>query len=188
MDASVEGPIRDVETLDGVHEGCDGEPSRRKPAAVPPPADVVSHPTGVDTEGKHALWTNRRADFPVVHECRGATEFAVLSNPRGIEHHDSAAGLALHAAAFGLPPALLVGQFAQGLDEIEFDDLPLIAIDVIRRLGPAERAAQLLGCRMPLRLGATRRALVLFECGDHLMPKKSRSGVPAFSSLKPGKW
>jgi len=72
----------------------------------------------------------------------------------------------LHAAPVGIPAALLFRQLAQRLDEIELDDLSLLAIDRVRRLGSAERTHQLLLCRIPLRLRTAGGTVVFFECCD----------------------
>ena len=97
--------------------------ARREPSASPPAADVVANPARVDSKRQHALRADRRPDLLVVHERRRAAELAVLADPRRIEHHDRTTGLALDAAPLGLPAALLVGQLAQRLDQIELDDL-----------------------------------------------------------------
>ena len=171
MDLRVERPVRDVEALDRVDEGRDRQLPRREPPAPPPAPDVVANPAGIDSKRQHALRADRRSDLLVVHQRGRSAELTVLAHARGIEHHDGATGLALDAASLGLPPALFFGQLAQRLDQIELDDLPVLAIDLIRRLGPAERADQLLRGRIPLRLRTARGALVLLEgCNlrDHL--------------------
>ena len=108
-----------------------------------------------------ALRTDGRSDLLVVHERGRAAELAVLSDARRIEHHHGAARLALDAATLRLPAAFLLGQLAQRLHQIELDDLPLLAIDLVRRLGSAERAHELLRGRIPLRLRTAGGALVL---------------------------
>ncbi len=105
----------------------------------------VAHAVAVDLERQHALRADRRLDLLVGDERRRAAELAVLPHARGLEHHHRVAALALHAAALGLPAALVVGQLAQRRDEVELPPtLPVVAIEPVRRLGAAERAHELL--------------------------------------------
>ena len=166
MHLRVECPVRDVEAFDRVDEGRECQFPRRKPAALPPPPNIVAHATGVYSKRQDALRTDRRSDLLVVDESRRAAELAVLPDSRWIEHHHGAARLALDAATLRLPAAVFLGQVAKRLHQIELDDLALLAIDLIGRLGPAERAHKLLRCGIPLRLGTAGGALVFLECCD----------------------
>jgi hypothetical protein len=164
MDLRVERPVRNVKALDRVDEGRDRQLPWRKPPAPPPSTDVVANAAGIDSKWQHTLRADRRSDFLVVHQRGRSAELTVLPHASGIEDHDRATRLTLNAAARGLPPSLFFGKLAQRLHQIELDDVPVLTIDLIRRLGAAERAEQLLRGRIPLRLSTARRALVLFEC------------------------
>ena len=182
MHLRVKRPVRDVEALDRVDEGRERELSRREPSASPPAPDVVANPAGIDSKRQHALRSDRRPDLLIPDKGGRAAELAVLPHSRRIEHHDGPTGLALDASPLGLPPAILVGQLTEGLDQIELDDLPLLAIDLIRRLRPAERADQLLRGRIPLRLRTARGALVLLE-GCDLQDRNQNPGDTSFCIL-----
>ena len=162
----VEGPVGDVEALDGVDECRPPQPSRRQPLAPPPLADALAHGAGINAERQHAGGADGRLDLLIGHERRRAAELAVLPHARRIEHHHRLAALALHAVAFRLPAARLVGQFAQRPREVLFGDFPRGPIDLIRRLGATERAHELLLRRVPLGLRAAGRALVLVDRED----------------------
>ena len=50
---------------------------------APPAADVVAHLVAIHPERQHALRTDGRLDFLVVHQRRRAAELAVLADPIG---------------------------------------------------------------------------------------------------------
>src|SRR5688572_15104251 len=139
-----------------------------QPLLPPPVTDVFADARAVDAERQHAVRADGRLDLRVLDERWRAAELAGLSHPCEIEDHHRPARLALHAPPRYLPPALVLGQRPQGCDEIELDDLPGVTVDAIRRFGAAERTAQLLRCRVPLRLRAAGRAGVLLESGNGL--------------------
>jgi hypothetical protein len=62
-----------------------------------------------------------------------------------------------------LPAAVLLGNVAQRGDEIDLGDLSGGAIDLVRRLGAAERTDQLLFGRVPFGLRTTGRTRMLLE-------------------------
>src|SRR5690606_3768264 len=73
---------------------------------------------------------------------------------------------ALHAAALDLPAPLLVRQLPQRTDEIDLLDRARRRIDLVGRLGAAERADQLLLAGMPRRLRAARGTRERLARGD----------------------
>ena len=67
-DLRVEGPIRQVEAVDGVGEGAALETIGRKPAAAIPGVHFFPHVALTDLERQDALWADRRLDFVVRNE------------------------------------------------------------------------------------------------------------------------
>src|SRR5450756_1256822 len=91
--------------------------------------------------------------------------------PRSTQSRSSAASdvykrQALHAAALGLPAALLVRECPQCGNQVQFLDFTGVLVYDVRRLGATKRADERLLRRIPFRLGAARRARVLLERDD----------------------
>src|SRR5207244_4382329 len=115
-----------------------------------------------DFERQQALRPNRGLDLLVVHDFRRAAELAALADALRIEDRHGFAAPALHRAPLGLPAAELVRHLAQRAHEIQLFDRAG-RIDLVGRLGAAERADELLLTWVPFGLCPARRARVFFD-------------------------
>ena len=117
-----------------------------------------------DDERQHGLRPERGLRLLVRHELRRAAELAVLRLPLRVEHRDRVAARALDLALLGLPAAGVVGDAAQRADQVVLDDAAGRGVELRRRFGAAERADELLLCRIPVRLAAA--------CGARELPDR----------------
>src|SRR4029077_4675540 len=101
----VEGPVGNVDALDGVHERARFQAAGGEPLALVPAADLLAHRRLRDAERQEALRPDRRLDLRVGHELRRSAELAALADARGIEDRHRLAAAALHGAPLGLPAA-----------------------------------------------------------------------------------
>ena len=165
-DLRVERPVRNVDAVHAVDERAALQLAGREPLARVPPPDLLADARVRHDERQQALRPDGRLDFLIVDERRRAAEVAVLADALGVEDRDGLAALALDGALLGLPAAVLVGNLAQRLGEIELFDHAGRGVDGERRRRAAERADEQLLCRVPLRLRAARRARILVESAD----------------------
>src|SRR3954468_19870093 len=158
----VEGPVGNVDALDGIDERARLQAARREPLALVPTADLLAHRRFGEAERQQALGPDRRLDLLVIDQRRRAAELAALPDAIGVEHRHRLAALALDGALLRHPAALIVGHLAQRAHEIQLLDLPGLG-DLVGGLGAAERAHEFLLTRVPLRLRAARRTGILVK-------------------------
>ena len=88
MDASIEGPIGDIDSLDRIHQCLLFELDRGEPFFAVPAPDAGADIRFADLEGKQALRADGCLDFLVIHQFRGAAEFTILTHLLGFENRD----------------------------------------------------------------------------------------------------
>ena len=149
VDLRVERPVGQVDAAHGVGQRAALERRRREPQPAVPRADAIARLGLAHPERQHAFRPERGLRLGVGHELRRAAELAVLRLARRIEHRDRVAALALDLALVGRQRAVVGRRSPRSApDEIVLDDRAG-GIQLRRRLGPAERAHELLLRRIP---------------------------------------
>ena len=192
VDLGVEGPVGNVKALGGVGQGGVFEAVGGEPAAGIPGANGVAHLAFGELHGQKAFRAEGGLDFLVGNEGGGAAEIAALADMRGVEDGNGLATLAFDGDFFRLPAALVIGNAAQGGDQIMFDDDLLaggVDFGLGGRDGAAERAEDRLLGGVPLRFAAAGGAgefllgsgvghgeLRIADCGLRILNRRQRRG------------
>ena len=162
VDLRIEGPIGNVDAVDGIGEGATLERVRRKPTIAIPTAHRVAHVCLRQFEFEQAFWPNRRLDFVVGDERRRPAELATLGDARRVEHGDRLTTLAFHGSLFRLPAAPVLAHRVQRGGEIVLLRIRAFARQRRREDGAAKRTNQRLFGGVPFHRAATGRTRLLF--------------------------
>ncbi len=178
MDLRVERPVRHIQATDRISERAFVQVVRREPLTPIPRPHQFARLGFVDGERQERLRRKRLFDFCVGHQLRRPAELASLADTRRIEHGNRAAALASNRYSRGLPATPRIGNVAEGLRKIVFDDdrLGAARLQFGGRLGAAKWTNEGALRRIPDRFGAAGRAGKLLPRGHGRIRRSGPSG------------